>query len=354
VKGVVTDPGTLVVVNCAGRTRSIIGSQSLINAGLENRVVALENGTMGWELAGFDVARGVDAHAPDPSDAARSWSRSAAATVGERFGVRHIDHDRLTEWRADPSRTTFVLDVRTPDEYRDGHVPDSVSAPGGQLVQATDEYVATRHARLVLADDDGVRATMTASWLRQMGWNDAVVLDGALEGPALETGPRPRRSVGRTPTIKVSKLAERLGAVTVIDVGTSLKYRQKGHIPGSWWAVRSRLGEARTTIGEATTVVLTSTDGQLAKLAVPDAQREWPDAEVLALAGGTKGWRHAGHDMEPGFTRPTTEPNDVWYKPYDHDDDVAARHMRDYLTWEIALVEQLDRDPTVSFPTFPA
>ena len=138
----------------------------------------------------------------------------------------------------------------------------------------------------------------------------------------------------------------------MLDIGTSLKYRNKGHIPGAWWGVRSRLDEARSAIGDVATVVLTSTDGQLAKLAVADARHHWPDAEVLALAGGTKGWRHAGHDMEPGFTRPTTEANDVWYKPYDHDDEVVAQHMQDYLTWEIALVEQLDRDPTVTFPTF--
>jgi rhodanese-related sulfurtransferase len=358
VKEVVDDPDTLVVVNCAGRTRSIIGSQSLINAGLENRVVALENGTMGWELAGFQVDRGREAHAPDPSAQSMEWSEAAAASVANRFGVERIDHDELSTWQADTSRTTYLLDVRTPGEYAEGHLPGSSNAPGGQLVQATDEYVATRNARLVLVDDNGVRATMTASWLRQMGWSDAVVLTDALDGHPLDTGLPRRRSVGPAPTIKVSELATRLAdsdndcSTVVIDIGTSLKYRNKGHIPGAWWGVRSRLDEARATIGDADTVVLTSTDGQLAKLAVPDAQRHWPDAEVLALAGGTKGWRHAGHDMEPGFTRPTTEPNDVWYKPYDHDDEVVADHMQAYLTWEIALVEQLDRDPTVSFPTF--
>lgn len=356
VKEVVDDPDTLVVVNCAGRTRSIIGSQSLINAGLENRVVALENGTMGWELAGFEVDRGREVHAPDPTAASRAWSEQATPEVAARFGVERIDHDQLSAWQADSSRTTYLLDVRTPEEYAEGHLPGSTSAPGGQLVQATDEYVATRNARLVLVDDSGVRATMTASWLRQMGWSDAVVLADALDGQRLETGRPPRRSVGPAPTIKVSDLADRLAAdpesIVVIDVGTSLKYRNKGHLPGAWWGVRSRLDEARAAIGDAHDVVLTSTDGQLAKLAVPDAQQHWPDAEVLALAGGTKAWRHAGHDMEPGFTRPTTEADDVWYKPYDHDDEVVAQRMRDYLTWEIALVEQLDRDPTVSFPNF--
>lgn len=357
VKEVVTDPATLVVVNCAGRTRSIIGCQSLVNAGLENRVVALENGTMGWELAGYTVDRGREAHAPDPSEASSAWATNAATSVGERFGVREVGHDQLAEWLAEPGRTTVVLDVRTPDEYRAGHLPDSVSAPGGQLVQATDEYVATRNARLVLVDDNGVRATMTASWLRQMGWNDTFVLANALDGRELQTGMPARPRVASVATIKVSELAERLdggdtGDVAVIDLGTSLKYRQKGHIPGSWWGVRSRLDEARAAIGEVRTLVITSTDGQLAKLAVEDAQRHWPDATVLALAGGTKGWRHADHDMEPGFTRPTTDANDVWYKPYDHDGDVAEQHMQAYLTWEIALVEQLDRDPTVSFPAF--
>ncbi len=377
VKEMAPDPETLVVVNCAGRTRSIIGAQSLINAGLENRVVALENGTMGWELAGFEVARGCDVHAPEPGPDTRAWSTRAAAAVGRRFGVREAPIEAIRSWQEDPTRTTYVLDVRTADEFEAGHLPGSINAAGGQLVQATDEYVATRNARLVLVDDNGVRATMTASWLRQLGWSDVHVLAGGLLDLPLAGEAEPRPSFGPVPTIKVSELAERLAAGTdrdgasdshgasdsgrtdpatlaVLDLGSSLKYRKRGHIPGSWWGVRSRLDEARAAIGPVSTLVLTSTDGQLAKLAVGDAAEWWPEAEVLALAGGNKGWRHADHDMEPGFTRPTTDANDVWYKPYDHDEgaEVAEQHMQDYLTWEIALVEQLERDPTVSFPRF--
>ncbi len=224
IQEVVTDPATLVVVNCAGRTRSIIGCQSLVNAGLENRVVALENGTMWWELAGYDVVQGHDAHAPDPGPAARAWSEAAAAAVGERFGVAHADRVVVDGWLADENRTTYLLDVRTPGEFSAGHLPGSRSAPGGQLVQATDEYVATRNARLVLIDDNGVRATMTASWLRQMGWHDAVVYDSALDTDRLAVGPTPRPSGSGAPTISVSDLAERLdeGGLRVLDLGSSL------------------------------------------------------------------------------------------------------------------------------------
>lgn len=357
VKEVAPDPNTLVVVNCAGRTRSIIGAQSLLNAGLENRVVALENGTMGWELAGYQVARDHENHAPDPSDGSQVWSTAAAAAVGARFGVQEISVDQLAEWQLDGERTTYLLDVRTPEEFNEGHLDDSLSAPGGQLVQATDEYVSTHNARLVLVDDNGVRATMTASWLQQLGWPDAVVLAGGIAGHELRTGPGARQSVPAVPIVKVAELADRLKShpdtTTVLDLGSSLKYRKRGHIPGAWWGVRSRLQQARDVIGETEYLALTASDGRLAKLAVPEAAALWPDAEVVALAAGNKGWRHADYDMDPGFDRATTDANDVWYKPYDHDDDDAVeQHMRDYLTWEIALVEQLDRDPTVSFPSF--
>lgn len=357
IKEVAPDPDTLVVVNCAGRTRSIIGTQSLVNAGLENRVVALENGTMGWELAGYTVDRGKEVHAADPSASAQQWAQDAAANVARKFQVREISRDELAAWQADDSRTLYVLDVRTAQEFSAGHLPGSRHAAGGQLVQATDEYVATRGARIVLVDDNGVRATMTASWLQQLGWADAVVLADGIGSDGTETGPASRQSVPKAPTIRISELADRLAtdqATTVLDIGSSLKYRKKGHIPGAWWGVRSRLDQARSAIGETDFLVLTSTDGQLAKLAVSEAAELWPTAQVVALASGNKGWRHADQQMDPGFERPTTEANDIWYKPYDHDDptEVVEQRMRDYLTWEIALVEQLERDPTVSFPTF--
>src|SRR6476659_4061623 len=172
-------PDTLVVVNCAGRTRSIIGAQSLINAGVPNKVVALRNGTMGWHLAGLACDSGKKARAPAVSGAGLQWAKSAAAAVARKFDVGHIDVTKLNEFSADPKRTTYIFDVRDPDEYASGHYPGAVSAPGGQLVQATDLYVGTLGARIVLSDDKEVRALMTASWLRQMGWKDVFVLPEA-------------------------------------------------------------------------------------------------------------------------------------------------------------------------------
>src|SRR5271168_1701381 len=179
---------TFVVVNCGGRTRSIIGAQSLIDAGVPNRVVSLKDGTMAWHLAGLGVVSGATGRAPEVSSEGVAAARQRAEAVARRYGVPVIDRGTLAEWRREADRRTLhVMDVRDPAEYRAGHMPGSAMAPGGQLIQETDSWLGVWGARVVLVDDTGVRARMTASWLKRMGW-DAVVLEGGLAGAELERG----------------------------------------------------------------------------------------------------------------------------------------------------------------------
>jgi rhodanese-related sulfurtransferase len=357
---------TAVVVTGAARTGGIIGARSLIEAGVANPVLVLDTGVLGWELAGLELASGIEIPAPELGHDARSRARSAAAAVADRFAVPTVEPDTVRTWLADPDRTTHLFDVRTRAEYEAGHLAGAAHAPGGTLVETTDRSVATSGSRLVLIDDDGVRATATASWLSRLGWETFVLASGAsgeraaAAGWSLTTGsmPRPEQARSVVPVIRPPALQQRLDGgepVTVIDIGTSTKYRRRGHLPGAWWGVRGRLGDARRVIGEATTVVLTSTDGTLAKLAVAEAAAHWPRAEVLALAAGNKGWRHAGLDMEPGFDRATTTADDVWYLPHDHPvpdggDGAAllAERIEAHLAWEADLIDRAGpghRDP---------
>ncbi len=168
---------TLVVVNCAGRTRSIIGCQSLRNAGIANQVVALKDGTMGWELDGYACERGSTRIASAPSGEGYAKAREGAQRVAQRFQVTFVTSEQVQGWAKDATRSLYLLDVRTRAEFEQMHVAGSRHAPGGQLVQATDEYIAVRNARVVLIDPQRVRSIMTASWLNQMGLNDVFVLE---------------------------------------------------------------------------------------------------------------------------------------------------------------------------------
>jgi len=349
---VAPDPDTLIVVNCAGRTRSIIGAQSLINAGIPNQVMALKNGTMGWELAGFQAARGRTERAAAPSPRGLSKGRAAASRVAERFGVLTIDQLRLEAFRRErEQRSLVVLDVRTAEEFSAGHRPGSRHAPGGQLVQATDEYIAIRNARIVLVDDDGVRATMTASWLKQMGWDDAFVLQDGLRG-ALEQGAVPPTLIDfkRAATTSAAELKAQLNDgsnVAVLDFATSLQYR-KQHIPGAYWAVRSRLDQALAAVSPSKELVLSSPDGLLAHYIARDVATSHRGISVEVLEGGTSAWRDAGFPTATGAERLTCEANDVWYKPYEQTSAVR-KAMQDYLSWEVDLVKQIERDGDAMF-----
>jgi rhodanese-related sulfurtransferase len=352
VRELAPDARTQVIVNCAGRTRSIIGAQSLINAGLPNPVAALRNGTIGWTLAGQTLDRGASRRFPDPvSEANREAARGGARDIAQRAGVKRIAHGKLATLEA-PGRTVYRFDVRDPDEYVAGHLPGFANAPGGQLVQETDHQAPVRGARIVLADDDGVRADMTGSWLAQMGWEVYVVesVDAALrEETGATAAPVPEAPPVRT--VSAAELAQWLerepgGGVAVIDVTASANY-VKEHIPGAWYAVRAQLRQALSTVPVAKRYVLTCGTSQLARFAAGDLAR-LTDADVFVLDGGTSAWRAAGLPLETGETRLATARIDRYRRPYEGTDAPVAA-MQGYLDWEFGLVEQLARDGTHNF-----
>ncbi|MGH6945599.1 MAG: rhodanese-like domain-containing protein, partial [Geminicoccaceae bacterium] len=268
-----------------------------------------------------------------------------------------IDLATLETWRAEgEQRTLYLLDVRSPEEYEAGHLGGSRAAPGGQLVQKTDSFIGTRGARVVLIDDTGVRATMTASWLVQMGLDDVFVLRNGLTGSRLHTGPHraeiPGLDAAVSDTIAPLELAARLerGEALVVDLATSLNYRA-GHIPDAWFAIRSRFAESVARLPGADALVLTSEDGTLARLAAPELAA-LTSAEVRVLEGGTAAWRAAGLAMSGGLENLADPPDDVYWRPYDRGEGVEEA-MLGYLSWEHGLIEQVERDGTARFRISP-
>lgn len=343
---------TTVVVNCAGRTRSIIGAQTLINAGLPNPVVALENGTMDWLKAGFSLQHGV-LNLPPAADAeALKRAAQTAGQLRQRFDLAVIDSATLDAYQAEADRRAlYLLDVRTLEEYRQGHWPGAQWAEAGQLVQGVDRYVGIQGARIVLLDDErGLRAAVAGSWLAQLGWGEVSVLPANAAQTPVQGGPRSglAGAVPQVPEASPKDLAQALreGDVTVLDVADSLRY-EAGHIPGAWFAVRARLLDRAASLPGSGPVVITSPDGVLARYAAaelaPLLQRP-----VKALAEGTEGWVAAGLALETGPVRLWDEADDVPRSPYHAGGDRLAA-FKAYLEWEVGLVEQIERDGTARF-----
>lgn len=347
---------TTVIVNCGGRTRSIIGAQVLINAGFPNRVYALKDGTQGWKLAGLQLNHGRSEAVPSPSERGKVWPLQAAERVARRFGIRRIDATGLQKLRAETLRTLYLFDVRDPGEYAQGHLPGAAHAPGGQMVQATDTYIAARPSIVVLTDNDGVRATMTAAWLAQLG-HDEVYVFAAGADAMTETGtaaaPMLEGSTPCTASISVAELKKRLdeGQAQPVNLDSSLQHRE-GHIPGAWHVVRSRLAAQLSKIPATSLLVFSAAEEGLARLAAADAAA-LSATPVVVLAGGTPAWAAAGHPLETGDTRMTGEADDLSYRALDRKENVEGA-MREYLKWEIELVDAVANDPDFRFRRFPA
>src|SRR5215471_17941993 len=150
IKDIAPDPKTKIVVNCAGRTRSIIGAQTLIDFGVPNPIYALENGTQGWFLAGLQLERGATRRYADAMESTEIAALQARARhFANARSAAFVTPREARSWHNDVSRTTYLIDVRTTEEFAASGVPGFIHAPGGQLIQTTDQWIGVKGARIL-------------------------------------------------------------------------------------------------------------------------------------------------------------------------------------------------------------
>ena len=347
--GIAPDPNTKIVINCAGRTRSIIGAQTLIDFGVPNPVVALENGTQGWTLAGLALEHGASRRHGDDIGGNVTALAERARALAQRRGVVWVTAAQAQTWAlADPSRTTYLIDVRTPEEFAAGAAPGFVHAPGGQLVQSTDQWVGVKGARIVLIDAEGVRAPVVASWLRQLGY-EASVLEGGVAAALGKPWPVVASPSAWLPAKRVSAQevanALRHDGADLLDLRPAMTYRS-GHIAQARWSIRPRVASAITDASR--TVVLVADAPGVAALAALDLA-EAGCRDTPLLAEGPDDWRRAGLSV---IATPDAPPDGdcIDFLFFTHGRHAGnADDARRYLAWETGLIAQLDAQERGAF-----
>ncbi len=342
---------TIVVVNCAGRTRSILGAQTLINGGLPNPVMALRNGTMGWQLAGYEVDRGRENAAPLPGPAGLACAGELADDWAGRETLQSISWEDCRRMMGEGDRTTYLFDVRDIGEHQAGCPDGATLAPAGQLVQATDSYVGTLKSRIILYDDRKVRAVMAAIWLSKAGRDEVYILtdvppeDIHIPDPGSST-PVPIIPADRllSPDVLAARLKDE--SIWLLDLATSPEFLN-GHIAGAHFCIRSRLATALSKLDRGREIVLTSPDGILAAWALPEVAAVW-DGPVHLLSGGTRNWHAAGMPLVQGFQETLEPPIDLWHTPSSEFGGGKAA-MAEYIEWETGLIPKLSGEPGLRF-----
>lgn len=349
----VKDEKTTIIVNCAGRTRSIIGTQSLINAQIPHAVYALRNGTIGWTLAGQKLEQGQRRSFKDQSTGVHPELLHNAKKLAQRAKVQTISIEQLHQLKAEQSRTTYIFDVRDEDEYKAGHLAGSRWVAGGQLVQETDHNAAVRGARIILLDDQLIRAYMTASWLAQMNW-EVYVLEAHFQDIFTEQGDWKPNLPRLKPiqTIQPNELIQlqQSNNIAIWDVSPFAQY-QKGHIDGAAWLLKA---DAIALIQqpqwqEKDAIILTCGRAILANFAAEEIEPYLAAHQNLyVLEGGNAGWVAQKSAFHQHNVITLSDQIDRYKRPYEGTDN-STEAMQAYLDWEYGLVDQLKQDATHGF-----
>jgi rhodanese-related sulfurtransferase len=181
VPALLRSPSTVVVITSVHEALSILGAQSLRDAGLPNPVFSLKGDPRRCALE-HQVDMGAVRPAPEPGGGNLLRARRLAHNLAERYGVTIVDGKRPVIPKTDPDGTDYLIDVRQPHQFASGHRRGSINLPGDLLVNQLEQHLPVRQARVLLVDHHEVQAIVTAHWLRQMGIADVGVLRGGLEG----------------------------------------------------------------------------------------------------------------------------------------------------------------------------
>jgi rhodanese-related sulfurtransferase len=334
-----------VIVNCAGRTRSIIGTAALRRLGMTH-VRALRNGTMGWVLAGLELEKQPARKAQVAPEASKRQAVQLARQLAKEEHLPEILPEEIMGANLnDP--LTYVIDVRSEDEYERGHLPGSISVPGGQAVQRTDDFVAVRNARIIFVSGQAARATMAAYWYRQMGFPNVFILRGGLTawkegGGGIESGTAAIEPLGFAAAkeaarwIDAGELCQRLSdaAALILDVGWSLDF-ESAHVPGARWIPRGWLDLELPELfpDRAQPIYLACPDGRQSIFAA-QTLGDLGYKDVSVLTRGMRSWLEAGLPAEKGLEGTLMAPNDVVLSPSIRG---SREDMQRYLDWETKL-----------------
>ena len=340
VSSYIKDINTEIIINCAGRTRSIIGAQTLIDFGIKNKVKALENGTQGWFLSELSLEHNKNKYLEVlPNDIETQQLQNKVLKLTNDLNIDLIDLKKAQELIIDKKKSTFIFDVTTSKTI--STKPGTImNVPGGQLIQATDKYIGVWKATVILVDDgDLIRAGTTSFWLKKMGYEVYILKEGLLKAQTLKFTKEIDHKLIDLDFINLEDLVK-IKKQILYDIRSSKDFC-KMRIKNSIWLNRAHL--YREKIKTDDPIIIITDNLEKASLIVKDLKQKDKGAIIKVYK-----WSQNEITSYPSLIDVTIETlskqNNIDFNFHTHmRHDGNKEHAKQYLEWEINLVSKMDK-----------
>ena len=340
VSSYIKDINTEIIINCAGRTRSIIGAQTLIDFGIKNKVKALENGTQGWFLSELSLDHNKNKYLEVlPNDLEIQQLQNKVLKLTNDLNIDLINLKKAQQLIIDKKKSTFIFDVTTSKTI--STKPGTImNVPGGQLIQATDKYIGVWKATVILVDDgDLIRAGTTSFWLKKMGYEVYILKEGLLKAQTLKFTKEIDHKLIDLNFINLEDLVK-IKKQILYDIRSSKDFC-KMRIKNSIWLNRAHLYRKKTKTDDP--IIIITDNLEKASLIVQDLKQKDKGAIIKVYK-----WNQNEITSYPSLIDVTietlSEQNNIDFNFHTHmRHNGNKEHAKQYLEWEINLVSKMDK-----------
>ena len=341
----VKDAKTEIIVNCAGRTRSIIGAQALINFGIENKVYALENGTQGWFLSDLKLDHGKKNYLDlEPNKIEIEKLRSRIKFLLNENKIEILNLKKANNIISNKIRSTYIFDVSSQKLNND--VRNYIqNVPGGQLVQATDNFIGVLKSQIILLDEgDLVRAGMTALWLKKLNFDCYVLEINNEEIKSLIIKNKKEYEYQSYQKLTLDELQITKNTL-IFDTRYSENFC-KSRLKQSTWLNRSNLKDYDNLNDEK--IILVCDDNHKISLIHEDLKIKFPKIDLKVYHWDEKDVDRFSQHFDTNEIPMSKNYIDFNFHTYlRHKGN--KEHAQQYLKWETGLIERMDEEETMFF-----
>lgn len=164
-----------------GNTISVIGYESINNPFMKVKTLEQFVNTVSEAFGPIGLGMSCSANVTDVKGELSPMQKSMCMAVidyaDNHAGEYTLNAENLQKVLGD----VFILDVRSPAEYEDGHVPGAFNIPvGSDIVRAVDGGRIPADKQIVAVCKSGARSAMATMYLRVRGF-DVISLDGGTD-----------------------------------------------------------------------------------------------------------------------------------------------------------------------------